>query len=118
MAEMRSSNRKKKSITTFIRKEMAGGGHTLMQFISMNLSEGGIFISTEDLSLFDLGEELGVIVRKETDRLYEGRAKVVRSARVFESEEAITESGFGLMFLQQEQEFKKAIADCLEDVSR
>jgi len=94
----RGSSRKPVHLTTYIRKELPAGGYSLMQFVSRDLSEGGVFISTDDLSLFDLGEELSVIVDRGSKRLFEGQAKVVRSSRTFGSEEAVTESGFGLMF--------------------
>ncbi len=97
--DKRGSLRKPLRLTTYVRKELPAGGYSLMQFVSRDLSEGGVFISTDDLSLFDLGEELSVIVDRGKKHLYEGNARVVRSARTFGSEEAITESGFGLMFI-------------------
>lgn len=117
MAEKRIEVRRKVNITTYIRKELPGGGFTLMQFISRDLSEGGIFISTDDLSLFDLGEELAVIVDRNNERLFEGKVRVVRSARIFESENEITDSGFGLMFLSYDSEFEKVIRERLMSIS-
>ena len=101
----RGSSRRPVRITTYIRKELPAGGYSLTQFVSRDLSEGGVFISTDDLSLFDLGEEISVIVDREKERLFEGRARVVRSARFFGSEDAITESGFGLMFIGEDSDF-------------
>jgi hypothetical protein len=113
--DKRKSKRKPIFLTTYIRKELPGGGYSLMQFMSRDLSEGGIYISADDLSLFDLGEELSIIVDRDRERLFEGKAKVVRSARVFESEDNITESGYGLMFSGVGGDFtdmvKKKIAD-------
>ena len=109
----RGSPRKQVQITTYIRKELPAGGYTLMQFVSKDLSEGGIFISTDDLSLFDLGEVLSVIVDREKKRLFEGRAKVVRSVRTFESAEVIPESGFGLMFTRADSGFSEMIKEQL-----
>ena len=117
VAEKRIEVRRKVNITTYIRKELPGGGFTLMQFISRDLSEGGIFISTDDLSLFDLGEELAVIVDRNNERLFEGKVRVVRSARIFESENEITDSGFGLMFLSYDSEFEKVIRERLMSIS-
>jgi len=98
VSDKRGSSRKPVHLTTYIRKELPAGGYSLMQFVSRDLSEGGVFVSTDDVSLFDLGEEISVIVDRGGKRLYEGGARVVRSSRVFDSREAITESGFGLMF--------------------
>ena len=82
-----------------------------MQFMSKDLSEGGIFVVTDDLSLFDLSEEVAIIVEKGRSRYYEGSARVVRSARFFGGEGTLTESGFGLMFIEQDDEFKNAVAE-------
>ena len=117
MAEKRTNSRRKVNITTYIRKELPAGGFALMQFVSRDLSEGGIYISTDDLSLFDLGEELAVIVDRNSERLYEGKVRVVRSARIFETENEVTDSGFGLMFLQQTSEFQSVINERLTDIS-
>lgn len=114
--EKRNSGRKKVFLTTYVRKELPGGGYTLMQFMSRDLSEGGIYISADDLSLFDLGEELSIMVDRDRQRLYEGRAKVVRSARVFESEEIVSESGYGLMFTGIDADFSGMVKDQLEEL--
>lgn len=98
-------------ITTFIRRTRPEGGYSLMQFVSKDLSEGGIFIVTDDLSIFDLSEEVAVIVEKGRARYFEGTAQVVRSARIFGEEGTMTESGFGLMFLTPDEEFTKAVAE-------
>ena len=98
-------------ITSFLRKALPDGGYALMQFMSKDLSEGGIFVVTDDLSLFDLSEEVAIIVEKGRSRYYEGSARVVRSARFFGGEGTLTESGFGLMFIEQDDEFKNAVAE-------
>lgn len=112
----RNSDRKPIRLTTFVRKELPGGGYSIMQFISRDLSEGGIFISTDDLTLFDLGEELSIIVDRDRKRLFEGKAIAVRSARVYDTSDSITESGFGLMFTDESQEFSEMVRDLLSSV--
>jgi hypothetical protein len=69
------------------------------EFGVSSLSSGGVFIMAEDLSLFDLNEEIHVIVEDGEDRFYDGRARVMRSARVFAGDKKLTMSGFGLMFI-------------------
>ena len=108
-SDKRKSARKPVHLTTYIRKELPAGGYSLMQFLSKDLSEGGVFISADDLSLFDLGEELTIIVDQQRKRFFEGQARVVRSARVFESSEEITDSGFGLMFIGNDSSFTDMI---------
>ena len=117
-ADKRGSARKPVRLTTYVRKELPAGGYSLMQFVSRDLSEGGIFISTDDLSLFDLGEETSVIVDEERIRLFEGQARVVRSVRTFESAEVITESGFGLMFIGTSPGFSRMVAERLAQADK
>jgi hypothetical protein len=114
MSEKRKAVRKPVLVTTFIRKSApagskgkgaAGGGYEIMEFRTRDLSTGGIFLSTEDLSIFDLGDEVEILVDDSGDRYYEGRARVVRSARVFSGEGNPVESGYGLMFLSPDGEF-------------
>lgn len=112
----RSAERVSVVVTTYVRKSLADGGTSLMQFVSGDLSEGGIFILTDDLSLFELDEVLGIIVERGERRYFEGQAKVVRSARVFDSEGDLTESGFGLMFLEVGEQFRTAIAEEIASV--
>ena len=109
MDEKRKFERKQVVLTTYIRKIMPDGGITLMEFISKDLSKGGIFILTEDLSIFDLGENLNILVDDGGERFYEGVAKAVRSARVFNPEGEQTESGFGLMFTKPDESFNSMV---------
>ena len=69
-----------------------------------------MFISTENLSIFDLGDELEIMVDDGKSEYYRGRARVVRSARVLTEASRLAESGFGLMFLEQEPELKQMIS--------
>jgi len=105
MQEKRSSERKRLEVTTVIRKPLSHQGATVMEFISRDLSDGGIFILSEDLSIFDLGEELDILIDNRGERYYEGRARVVRSARIISDREARLESGFGLMFAALKDDF-------------
>ncbi len=113
MSEKRKAVRKPVLITTVIRKMTPAGnaakgtakGYEIMEFRTRDLSTGGIFLSTEDLSIFDLGEEVEILVDDDGARYYEGRARVVRSAKVFSGEGNPVESGYGLMFLSPDNEF-------------
>jgi c-di-GMP-binding flagellar brake protein YcgR len=118
MIEKRKTIRKPLIVTTVIRKTTHGGGsgdYEILEFRTHDVSEGGIFISTEDLSLFDLGEELEIMVEDEDERFYEGRARVVRSAKVFTEEGSRIESGFGLMFLFPDRELSGMLSRNLKE---
>lgn len=114
MNEKRSSERKGDELTTVVRRPLSHKGYTVMEFISRDLSEGGIFILAEDLSLFDLGEDLDILIDDSGRRYYEGKATVVRSARVFSQQEERLESGFGLMFQSPGQAFRQMLAERLQ----
>jgi c-di-GMP-binding flagellar brake protein YcgR len=114
MEEKRKNERKDIVVTTVARKNRAEGGVAIMEFQSLDLSMGGIFISTEDLSIFDLGEEVEVLVDAEGAKYYEGKARIVRSVRSFTDSGMQTESGFGLMFLNPDDEFREMLVKRLE----
>lgn len=96
------------------RKERPYGGRSIMEFRSLDLSRGGLFIATENLSLFELGEELEILVDDEGRQYYEGRARVVRSARVFTAEGDQVESGYGLMFVNPGTGFQRMLFEKLD----
>lgn len=112
----RSNTRKTVHLTTYVRKELPGGGHSLTQFVSRDLSEGGIFIGTDDLSLFDVGEEISVIVEQEKVHLFEGKARVVRSTRIFGTVDGLTGSGFGLRFIGGDAGFSEMVKSRLSEI--
>jgi hypothetical protein len=109
MQERRQSERKRVMVTTTIRKRKGNDEYEIMEFRSRDLCVGGIFVSTEDLSLFDLGEELEILIDDDGHKYYKGKAKVVRSARVLSREGELTDSGFGLMFTSPDPDFMEII---------
>lgn len=113
MEEKRKCERKKIMIATMVRKRIPVEGYEIMEFKSKNLSIGGIFISTEDLTLFDLGEEIEILVDDNGKRYFQGKAVVVRSARIVTEEGKQVESGFGLMFSSPDKEFKEMMKERL-----
>ncbi len=108
MTEKRKAVRKRLVVKTVIRRPARGGSagdYEIMEFRTKDMSAGGAFISTEDLSVFDLGEEVEILVDDNGERYYEGKARVVRAARVFTEQGSPIESGFGLMFLAPDGDF-------------
>ncbi len=116
MEEKRDNERKKMAVTTIVRKTKPAGGQAIMEFCSRDLSRGGLFISTEKLNLFDLGEEIEILVDDKGEKYYEGKAKVVRSARVFGEEGEVLDCGYGLMFLNPGEDFKEMLLERLGGV--
>ncbi len=115
MENKRKSDRKKIVVTTVVRKIMPNGDCAIWEFKSKDLSLGGIFICAEDLSLFDLGEDIEILVDYNGNKYYEGKAQAVRSAKVFTGEGEQVESGYGLMFLTPDTEFKDMLTEKLKE---
>ena len=113
IGERRSGERQRVQLKTFVRKVLPDGKTWLGEFRSLDLSDGGVFVSTEDLSIFDLGEELEIMVDDGQAEYFRGSARVVRSARLYQEESSLSESGFGLMFLAQEANLTKLIDERL-----
>ena len=116
MKDQRKGERKKMVITTVIRKAKPEGGYAIFEFRSRDLSEGGIFIFTENLTLLDLGEEIELLVDVNEKKYYEGQGRVVRSSRAFTEEGRQTESGFGIMFVDPDDSFKGMLSETLKEV--
>jgi len=109
MDEKRIDERKKIAVTTIVRKMKPAGGEAIMEFCSRDLSRSGLFISTENLDLFDLGEGIEILVDHKGEKYYEGKAEVVRSARVFGEAGEVLDCGYGLMFLNPGEDFKEML---------
>ncbi|MBN1524631.1 MAG: PilZ domain-containing protein [Spirochaetales bacterium] len=109
MTERRKNKRIKHRVKTIIRKQQADGSLIIMEFLTSNLSAGGVFIVTEDLSLFDISDEVSVLINEKNKQFYEGQMRVVRSARVFGPDNSLAESGYGLMFLDTVGELSELV---------
>ena len=114
MEEQRDQRRKRTEIIAFVRRALPDGRSEVSEVRSVDLSEGGVFISVEDLTVFDLGEEVELMVDVGDDRYYDGKARVARSARVLSADASLSESGFGLMFLGANPDFTRAIRSRLD----
>ena len=110
MSNRRDGDRKKMIMKTVIRKAKPEGGYAIMEFKSNDLSLGGIFISTEDLTILDLGQDVELMVEVNEEKYYEGNGKIVRSARVFSEAGEQIESGYGVMFLNPDESFKEMVS--------
>jgi len=101
-------------VTTLVRRGGEDDQVEIMEFRSRDLCIGGIFISTEDLSLFRLGEDLEILIDDDGRKYYKGRAKVVRSSRLLSRDGELTDSGFGLMFTSPDPDFVEIVQKKLE----
>ena len=113
--DKRQSKRKQVIIKAILRKATADGSTILMEFRTQDLSQGGVFVATEDLAVFDLGEEVELLVEVDGKKYYEGKGKVVRSARMLTDEGERIGSGYGIMFVESTDDFRSAVADRIEN---
>jgi hypothetical protein len=102
MDEKREFDRKTVTLKTIIKKTLVNGEQQTMEFLSNDLSYGGVFILSDNLELFELGEEVEITVCDKNLKNYEGKACVVRSATIFYKENEHTQSGYGLMFTNED----------------
>ena len=104
MEEKRTKDRIDLPLVTYIR-EKKDDGYVIHQFLTKNLSETGLFICADNRALFQLGDDLEIMVDDKEKKYYEGKAKVVRSAKIFTDDDTPTESGFGLLLTETNQEY-------------
>ena len=90
-------------INVMVKQQLPDGGYKIMSFNNRNISRGGVFIITENLALFELGEELEIIIKDESNNYFEGKALVIHSEAIFNKDSVNTESGYGVMFLKAYQ---------------
>ena len=83
----------------YVRKHLPDGRSSVQGFRSADLSAGGLYLVCEDLTLFDLGEEVELMVDAD-GRYHVTDARVVRSARTRGDGGGCEQrpSGFGLRF--------------------
>ena len=82
-----------------VKQRFPDGRYKIMTFRNRNISKGGVFIITENLSLFDLGEELEIVIKDGGKNYFVGKAMVIHSEAIFNKDSIKTESGYGVMFL-------------------
>ncbi|MBN1647199.1 MAG: PilZ domain-containing protein [Spirochaetales bacterium] len=88
-------------------------GYVINQFLTKDISENGLYICTDNLSLFSLGDEIDIMVDDKEKKYYEGKARVVRSAKVFSMDDEPVESGYGLFLMDMAGEY----ADLMKEAS-
>lgn len=109
MVERRKHRRVLCNVKTVIDRALPDGRSVHLELMSESLSCGGVFVVSEDLSLFDLGEDVRIKIEDGEDCFYDGKARVVRSARYFLEDKKVDRSGFGLMFIDPPPDYLSRI---------
>ncbi|MBN1410125.1 MAG: PilZ domain-containing protein [Spirochaetales bacterium] len=108
--ERRLKKRLIKEMEVLVRKKYKRGQYEEIEFRSHDISEGGIFITTDDLSQFKLNEEVQVDITYEGNKYSLGKAKITRKQKRLTEGGIVRESGYGLAFLELKTSIWKAIA--------
>lgn len=109
MEEKRQFTRKNKRFVVFARKTFVDGSTKIIQMMTKDLSMGGLFVQTDDLYLFDLGEDVDILIDDDGQRYYEGSSKIVRSARILTKEDENLTSGYGMMFVSPDDDLQEML---------
>jgi hypothetical protein len=97
--EMRRSFRKNLRINVTVKKPLRGDEYKLVELKSVNLSEMGLFLHSDDLSLFGVNEKLELAATYKRERYDLGPARVVRKQEIHRDTGKTASSGFGLEFV-------------------
>ncbi|MBN1410939.1 MAG: PilZ domain-containing protein [Spirochaetales bacterium] len=111
--EKRKHPRKFTVMPIFITKRISKKIIREMEFRTKNVSMEGAFFTVDDLSLFDMDEEVQVSVLIDGDRKNLGIAKIIRKQREFNLYGVVQSAGYGIRFLpeksKQQSRIKKII---------
>ena len=98
--ELRQMPRKSLRINISVTKRLTGDNVKLVELKSVNLSESGILLASDDLSLFSVDEKLELTAAYKRKKYDLGTAKVVRKQETFVgATKRRVRSGFGLTFV-------------------
>ena len=108
-AERRLSPRRRVELPVYVRKRWPDGRSSVLGFRTADLAVGGLLLVTEDLTLFDVGETIQLMV-DDGGRYRVTDARVVRSARIRRDADRgdgrMARSGFGIRFCAPEASFR------------
>jgi hypothetical protein len=80
-----------------------------MEFKGTDISEGGIFIESDDLSIFEINEQIEITISDQERSYNIGKACVVRKQKSYKSNGILVNSGFGLKFTTLRTRIWKAV---------
>ncbi|MBN2354202.1 MAG: PilZ domain-containing protein [Spirochaetales bacterium] len=112
--EMRRAQRKSLRINVTVKKPLRGEDFKLVELKSVNISETGLFLHSDDLSLFGVNEKLELAATYRRTRYDLGAARVVRKQEIHRGEGKPTSSGFGLEFTETSEAQRKSIRKLIQ----
>jgi hypothetical protein len=84
-------------------------GSTILRLSSANVSDGGIFLESDDLSLLELDDEVTLQIMKGDAKTDLGKAVVVRAHMMRDMRGRAVAGGFGLRFMEPHPHVEHAI---------
>jgi c-di-GMP-binding flagellar brake protein YcgR len=111
---MRRAQRKKVRVSVFIKKRLKGADFNLIELKTVDVSEAGLFLHSDDLSLFAVNEKLALAAQWKGRRLELGAARVARKQEAHRAEGKPSAAGFGLEFTATTAEQKRHIKQLLK----
>jgi hypothetical protein len=97
--EKRMYRRKNKKIDACIIRSLPDGQTKKIYLKTHDISLGGVFLSSENLRLFDVEESVHVVLTDADRTVFEGEAKIVWAEALYDSQGSVLKSGYGLKFL-------------------
>lgn len=96
--EKREWKRFYEMVTVIIIKPLPEDKRQINQFMTLNLSENGVFVICEEMEVLKIGETYEGILDVESKH-YSIPFMVIRKTKIIDKDDIITESGYGLMFI-------------------
>ena len=81
-----------------VHKSSRDGGTSVLRLMSQDISDGGIFVLTDDMSILELDQEVSLEAKLHGKPVSLGRAVVMRAQERFDKKGQPTGGGFGLKF--------------------
>jgi hypothetical protein len=99
METMTRAQRKSLRINVSVKKTLSGDNYRLIELRSVNLSDTGLLLSSDDLGLFAVGERLELAATYKKKKYDLGAARVVRKQATHQGKGPAIRTGFGLVFI-------------------
>ncbi|MBN1525440.1 MAG: PilZ domain-containing protein [Spirochaetales bacterium] len=105
--ERRRTPRKKIKLDIVLSRKMPGGGYEILELQTIDLSETGTLVKSEDLGALKIDDKVSCEIEYKKRRFDVGEAKVVRKEEIYDKKGKLKKSGFGLVFVSEAQPFLK-----------
>ena len=106
--EHRSSQRKPVTAEVSVRKKGRDGKVTILRLLTRDISDGGLFVLSDDLSILELDQEVSLDATVGGKAVALGKAIVMRAQERFDKKGQPAGGGFGLMFTDFSAKMAKA----------